>query len=68
MTTCARAVEGTDERQRQDALPELHHGRGQLEHLRLLPPDDLFAAELEDLSGVQTELVDDDVETPDLAE
>ena len=40
----ARAVERADQRQREDAVPELDHRRRQLEHLLLLARDDLLAA------------------------
>ena len=55
----ARAVERADQRQRQDAVPQLDHGRGQLQHLLLLPADDLFAALLVDLGRVEPELVEE---------
>ena len=54
---CACAVEGTDEREREDAVPQLDHRRGEFQHLLLLAVDDLFAAFLEDLHRVETELV-----------
>ena len=54
----ARAVERADQRQRQDAVPQLHDRRRQLEHLLLLAADDLLAALLERLDGVQAELVE----------
>ena len=38
----ARAVERADQRQGQDAVPQLHHRRRELEHLLLLPQNDLF--------------------------
>jgi hypothetical protein len=38
----SRAVERADHRQRQDAFPQLHHRRGEFEHLILLPRDDFF--------------------------
>ena len=40
----ARAVERADQRQREDVVPELDDGRGQLEQLLLLARDHLFAA------------------------
>src|SRR5688572_12932345 len=43
----ARAVEGADEGQGQDALPQLHHRGGQLQQVLLLAVDDLLAALLE---------------------
>ena len=48
----ARAVERADQRQREDAVPQLDDRRGQLEHLLLLAADDLFAALLVDLGRV----------------
>ena len=44
------AVERADHRQGQDAVPELHDRRGQLEHLLLLAADDLLAGLLEGLT------------------
>jgi hypothetical protein len=44
MTTLrARGIERADHGQRDDAFPEFHHRRGELEHLALLAIDDLFA-------------------------
>ena len=40
----ARAVERADQRQREDAVPQLHDGRRQLEQLLLLARDHFFAA------------------------
>ena len=54
----ALAVERADERQRQNALPQLHDRRGQLEHLLLLAHDDVFAALLIELRGEQAEPVE----------
>ena len=42
----AGAVQRADQRQGQDALPQLDHRRGQLEHLLLLPHDHLLAGPL----------------------
>ena len=52
------AVERADHRQGEDAVPELHDRRGQLEHLLLLAADDLLARLLVDLGGVEAELVE----------
>ena len=49
----ARAVERADHRQRQDAVPQLDDRRRQLEHLLLLPGDDLLSRLLVDLGGVE---------------
>ena len=54
----ARAVERADERQREDAVPQLHDGRRELQQLLLLAGDHLFAALLEHLGGVERELVE----------
>ena len=54
----ARAVERADERQREDAVPQLHHRRRQLEQLLLLARDHFFAALLIHLHRVEAELVE----------
>ena len=38
----ARAVQGADQRQRQNAVPQLHHRSGELQHLLLLARDHLL--------------------------
>ena len=62
----ARAVERADQRQRQNALPELDDRRGEFEQLLLLAGDDFLAAALVHLGGVQTELVEQARDGPDL--
>ena len=62
----ARAVERADQRQREDAVPELHHRRRQLEHLLLLARDHLLAALLVHLGRVEAELVEERRRLPDL--
>src|SRR5690606_23158973 len=52
------AVEGADQRHRQDSMPELDHRRRQLEQLLLLAVDHLLAALLERLGGMQAEPVE----------
>ena len=54
----AGAVERADQRQREDAVPELHDRRRELEQLLLLARDDLLAALLKDLGRVEAELVE----------
>ena len=49
----ARAVEGADDWQGENSVPELHYGGGKLQHLFLLPLDDPFARFLVHLGGVQ---------------
>ena len=53
----AGAVERTDQRQGQDAVPQLHDRRGQLEHLLLLTVDELLAPFLIDLDSEQRETI-----------
>jgi hypothetical protein len=55
---CARGVERTDHRQRDDAFPELHHRGGEFQHLALLAVDDFFAGLLIRLHRVQAERVE----------
>src|SRR2546421_3261059 len=62
-----RAVQRSDERQAEHALPELDDRRGQLQHLALLMDNDLLAALLVDLGGVEPEAVEGDGHTPHLA-
>src|SRR5271155_322336 len=63
----ARAVERADQRQGKDALPQSHDGGGQLEQLLLLTSDDVLAALLEGLHGVEPELVEEQCCSPHLA-
>src|SRR4030095_3208646 len=60
------AIEGADEGQGEDAFPQLHHRGGELEHGALLTRDYVLAALLEDLDGVEGELVDEYVDEPGL--
>ena len=53
----ARAVQRSDERQRQDVLPEPHHGRGKLQQFLLLAHDHFFARLLKCVGGKQPEFV-----------
>ena len=52
----AGAVQGADQRQGQDAVPQLDDRRGELQHLLLLALDDLLAGFLVDLGRVQPQL------------
>src|SRR5687767_10504665 len=61
-----RAVEGADEREREDAVPERDHRSRQLEHLLTLPGNELLATLLVDLGREQSEAVQQDVGDPRL--
>ncbi len=54
----ARAIQRSDERQRQDVLPKPHHGSGKLQQLFLLARDHFFARLLERFRRQQPEFVD----------
>ena len=62
----ARAVERADQRQSQDAVPQLDDRRREFEQLLLLARDDLLAAALVHLGRVETELVEQGRGGPDL--
>src|SRR5262245_60349515 len=53
------AVERADQREREDALPELDDRRRELQHLLLLARDDLFAPLLVDLGGEEAERIEE---------
>jgi hypothetical protein len=53
----ARAIQSSDERQRQDVLPEPYHGRGKLQQFFLLAQDHFFARLLERFRRQQPEFV-----------
>jgi hypothetical protein len=55
----ARAVEGPDHRQGQDAVPQLDDRGGELEQLLLLAGDDLFPRSQGGLDGVEAEAVEE---------
>src|SRR5262249_42169173 len=60
-----RAVERTDQRKPEDAVPQLDDGSRQLEHLLLLAADPLLATLLVHLGGVEPELVEQHAALPD---
>jgi hypothetical protein len=60
----ARRVQRADQRQRQDAVPQLHDRRRQLQQFLLLAHDDLVAGALEHLDGVQAHLVEQRADDP----
>src|SRR5690348_5445353 len=62
------AVERADHGQRENALPQLHHGGGELQHILLLAEDDLFPALLIDLGREQPQAVEQLVGPADLLE
>ncbi len=62
----ARAVERADQRQGENALPQLDHRRGQLEQLLLLARDHVFASSLGDLGRIQAQLVQQERHRPHL--
>src|SRR6185312_338763 len=62
----ARAVERADQRHREDALPQLHDRRRQLEQLRLLTCNDSVAALQEEFGRVKAELVQQKGRAPHL--
>ena len=64
----AGAVQRADQRQRENAVPQLHHGGRQLQHVLLLAQDDLFAALLIDLGRVKPELVEQRAGGPHLVD
>ena len=49
----SRAIERADHRQCKHAIPQRHNGRGQLEHVLLLPENEFFATLLEDFRRVE---------------
>ena len=53
----ARAVQRSDQRQRQDVLPELHHRSGKLQQFLLLARDHVFARLLIHFRGQQSECI-----------
>ena len=55
----AAAVQRADHGHRQHAFPQLDHGRGELQQLLLLAPDDFFAADLVRAHGLLGEDVTD---------
>ena len=54
----ARGIERADHGQREDAIPEFHDRRRQLEHFALLAVDDVFARFLVRLDRVQAERIE----------
>ena len=57
----SRAVQRSDQRQRQNVLPQPHHGSGKLQQFLLLARDHIFARLLECFRGEQPEFVDQSV-------
>ena len=53
-------VQGADHRQGEDAVPQFHHRRRQLQHVLLLPHDDFLAGALVHLRGEQSQLIEQD--------
>ena len=64
----AVAVQGADERQGHDAVPDLDHRGGKFEHVLLLAGDHFLAGLLVDLRGVQGELVEQPAHFPGFVE
>ena len=63
----ARTIEGADERQRQDAVPQRDHGGRQFQQFLLLAVDHLLAGSRVALHGIEAQLVDQATGDPGLA-